>query len=73
MSTINLLKHEDVEYLQGHTNFVYCCDISHDNLYVISSGEDCTVKLWDIEKKTNIHTFYGHLDSIYTCSKYKIF
>ena len=44
----------------GHTGTVTCVAYSSDGKYVLSGGEDRTVKLWDAATGREVRTFTGH-------------
>eukprot|EP00493_Phyllostaurus_siculus_P013213 UN13407 len=35
--------------LSGHTGMVFSCCISSDDRFIVSSSNDCTLKIWDVE------------------------
>ena len=37
--------------LRGHTGSVLCCGINETGTRIISSGEDCTIRLWSLDGK----------------------
>ncbi|XP_076653572.1 THO complex subunit 6 [Halictus rubicundus] len=45
--------------LQGHTDYVHCLSLMGNQL--ASSGEDGTVRLWDLRKKENTNILTPHL------------
>ena len=48
--------------LYGHTARVWAAGFvpSHNDTFVLSVGEDTTLKLWSVERCENVHTFMGH-------------
>ncbi|ETO11923.1 hypothetical protein RFI_25452 [Reticulomyxa filosa] len=52
--------------LEGHRKRVYCINFSQfdGGQYLCSASEDCTVRLWDIEKVRILHVFEGHGHSV---------
>lgn len=52
--------------LVGHQAGVNCLDYCHmaDKPYLVSGGDDCTVKVWDYQTKQCIYTFESHEDDI---------
>eukprot|EP01129_Flabellula_baltica_P015494 TRINITY_DN7917_c0_g1_i1.p1 TRINITY_DN7917_c0_g1~~TRINITY_DN7917_c0_g1_i1.p1 ORF type:complete len:480 (-),score=140.94 TRINITY_DN7917_c0_g1_i1:90-1481(-) len=45
---------EEVMKFQGHTGEILDMDISHDGLYLASSGEDCTVRVFDLRTESEL-------------------
>jgi WD40 repeat protein len=52
--------------LQGHTDFVCSVAITSDNKYVVSGSRDKTVRVWNLDKKTQKAVLQGHTD--FVCS-----
>ncbi len=52
--------------LSSHSGVVRTCGFSHKGDYIISSGHDKTVHVWDIESGKSIQTFKCD-DKTYTC------
>lgn len=52
--------------LTGHNHFVTDLDITNDNVHVISSSWDKTMRLWDIRYGKCIRKFIGHQKEIET-------
>ena len=50
--------------LIGHTDEVTSIAISRDNNIIASGSKDNTVRLWDVETATEIHTYKGHTDNV---------
>ncbi|KAF4656062.1 hypothetical protein FOL46_008010 [Perkinsus olseni] len=50
--------------LVGHSNWVLTCAFSADAASAVSGGEDRTVRVWDIETKTNFACFYDNTLSV---------
>ena len=48
------------EFLLGHTGAIRVFAYSKENSFLASSGEDQTIRLWDLEKKKQVFTFNGH-------------
>ncbi|XP_078044626.1 THO complex subunit 6 [Augochlora pura] len=48
-----------IRSLQGHTDYVHCLSLMGSQL--ASSGEDGTVRLWDLRKKENTNILTPHL------------
>ncbi|XP_014219527.1 WD repeat-containing protein 5B [Copidosoma floridanum] len=50
--------------LVGHTNYVLCCNFSHDGMRVASGSFDETIKIWNVTTGQCIQTLQGHTDLI---------
>ncbi len=50
--------------LEGHTRTVFSVAFSPDGVLLASGSFDDTVKLWDVETRTNIATLEGHTRSV---------
>jgi len=46
--------------LYGHSGPVYSLSFSPDNQYMLSSSEDSTIRLWNLESKMNLVCYKGH-------------
>lgn len=46
--------------LRGHSGRITCVAYSPDGRYILSGGEDRTVRLWDAETGSEIRRFVGH-------------
>jgi WD40 repeat protein len=51
----------EIQTLQGHMNSVNTISFSPDGKYLASGSSDKTVKIWDMELKTEIITLKNHL------------
>ncbi len=51
---------EDVGLLKGHTKAVYGLAFSPDGKRLASASHDMTVRIWDVEAQTELHTLEGH-------------
>lgn len=54
--------------LEGHTNVISGVAFSADGKRVISSSWDKTLRIWDINNRTEIATLSGHRDWVFACS-----
>ena len=52
--------------LEGHTNSVQAVAITSDNKYIISGGNDRTIRIWNLLEKAQETVFEGHNNSIHT-------
>jgi len=50
----------------GHSAWVTAVAVSPDGRFVVSGSKDRTLKVWDLEQRTEIHTLSGHKDSVRT-------
>lgn len=62
-----LISHAAIqEYtLSEHTNYIRSIDISVDGRYIVSAGEDCVAKVWDLSNGSLVRTLttYTEIDS----------
>jgi len=42
-----------------HSVTMWCCDISPDGNYIVSSGDDCRLKIWDTKKTVGFRNVLG--------------
>ncbi|KAL3471942.1 quinon protein alcohol dehydrogenase-like superfamily [Aspergillus californicus] len=50
--------------LRGHTDWVNAVKVDTLSRTVFSASDDCTVRLWDLDTKTCIRTFHGHVGQV---------
>ncbi|KAL6235324.1 putative E3 ubiquitin ligase complex SCF subunit sconB [Aspergillus navahoensis] len=50
--------------LRGHTDWVNAVRVDTSSRTVFSASDDCTVRLWDLDTKTCIRTFHGHVGQV---------
>ena len=46
--------------LRGHDDMVISASFSPDGKLIATSSRDKTIRLWDIDSRKNVHTYYGH-------------
>ena len=46
--------------LRGHRGAVYSVCFNSKGQYLLSSAEDCTVRLWDVDKRSCVVCYHGH-------------
>jgi Tol biopolymer transport system component len=51
---------------QGHTRQVQSADISRDNKFIISGGDDDDLRFWDVATGKEIKTFKGHTMQVWS-------
>jgi WD40 repeat protein len=54
----------DIGLLTGHTKAVYGMAFSPDGSRLASVSHDMTVRIWDVEAQTELHTMEGHTDLV---------
>jgi F-box/WD-40 domain protein MET30 len=50
--------------LKGHTDWVNAVKVDSASRTVFSASDDCTVRLWDLDKKETIRIFEGHVGQV---------
>lgn len=50
--------------LTGHTDTVYCCNVSSCGKYIVSGSFDNTIKVWHFRTGECIRTLVGHIDDV---------
>ncbi|KXX79130.1 putative E3 ubiquitin ligase complex SCF subunit scon-2 [Madurella mycetomatis] len=50
--------------LKGHSDWVNCTRLDINSRTVMSSSDDTTIKLWDLDTKQVIRTFEGHIGHV---------
>ncbi|MEL4895544.1 serine/threonine-protein kinase [Crocosphaera sp. Alani8] len=65
-SQINPLN--NAKTLLGHENIVWSVASSTDGKIAVSGSEDKTIKVWNTETQTLLHTLTGHLDGVRSVS-----
>ena len=49
---------------KGHESFINCLVVTDDSKFIISCGFDTTVRVWNIEDKTQEFVFREHSSSV---------
>ncbi|KAL2008484.1 hypothetical protein VTN00DRAFT_6678 [Thermoascus crustaceus] len=64
--TVKIWNFEDKStfLLRGHTDWVNAVRVDTASRTVFSASDDCTVRLWDLETKTCIRVFEGHVGQV---------
>ncbi|KAL4785410.1 WD40-repeat-containing domain protein [Aspergillus varians] len=64
--TVKIWNFEDKStfLLRGHTDWVNAVRVDTSSRTVFSASDDCTVRLWDLDTKTCIRTFHGHVGQV---------
>ncbi|KAI9837729.1 MAG: hypothetical protein M1819_006663 [Sarea resinae] len=64
--TIKIWNFEDKStfLLRGHTDWVNSVKLDSVSRTVFSASDDCTVRLWDLDTKSCIKTFHGHVGQV---------
>ncbi|CEL04811.1 Putative Sulfur metabolite repression control protein [Aspergillus calidoustus] len=64
--TVKIWNFEDKStcLLRGHTDWVNAVRVDTQSRTVFSASDDCTVRLWDLDTKTCIRTFQGHVGQV---------
>ncbi|TQB70073.1 hypothetical protein MPDQ_000995 [Monascus purpureus] len=50
--------------LRGHTDWVNAVRVDTASRTVFSASDDCTARLWDLDTKRCLRTFYGHVGQV---------
>lgn len=50
--------------LRGHDDWVNSVRLDNESRTLLSASDDCTVKLWDLDTKSVIRTFVGHVGHV---------
>jgi WD40 repeat protein len=51
--------------LEGHNLKINSIAITHDNLYAITTGQDRTLKIWNLVNKTPENVLRGHTRDVF--------
>ena len=65
-TTIKIWNFEDKStfLLRGHTDWVNAVKVDSASRTVFSASDDCTVRLWDLDTKSCIKVFEGHVGQV---------
>jgi len=66
--TLNAITGSKAAILTGHTDSVRSLAFSLDGIFLVSGGDDNTVKLWDVQTGGVVKTFYGHTSYVLSVS-----
>jgi WD40 repeat protein len=53
---------------EGHEFTIWTLSFTPDGRYIISGGQDATVRVWDLHSGSQIHTLIGHRGAVYGIS-----
>lgn len=56
-----------IAVLAGHKLSILCCSISPDGKHVISGSSDNTLRLWDLDQRSEIAAYSGFQNSVTRC------
>jgi WD40 repeat protein len=59
---------EAIQTLRGHTGDINGVAVSPDGRWIVSAGDDTTVRLWDAKTWKPIHKLRGHTSSVSSLS-----
>lgn len=64
--TIRVWNFEDrsTSVLRGHDDWVNAVKVDSASRTVFSASDDCTIRLWDLDTKTTIKVFKGHVGQV---------
>ena len=54
--------------IEGHASYVRSIAITHNNKYIISGGEDKTIRIWNFQKKRQKDILNGHTGYVISLS-----
>ena len=57
----------EVKRLKGHAGCIKTCSFSADGVFMITGGEDRTIRIWNYETKEFICVLRGHTSSVVNC------
>ncbi|MFX1483891.1 MAG: WD40 repeat domain-containing protein [Promethearchaeota archaeon] len=50
---------------EGHEFTVWSVAVTPDGRYIISGGQDATIRIWDLKNEKEVHKFVGHTGPVY--------
>jgi len=65
---LNAITGTQTSALSGHTGYVRSLTFSQDGIFLVSGGNDETIKFWDIQTGGIVKTFHGHTGCVYSVS-----
>lgn len=71
-STVKFWQNENYETLTGHFGPVYGTSLSSCRKWLLSSSEDGTARLWNLDTKSNLVVYKGHQYPVWDCDFSKI-
>ena len=57
----------ELEKHEGHTHAVFCVSFDSSGRLLLTASADKTVKLWDLQSRKVLNTFYEHEQWVYSC------
>ena len=57
----------EIEKHEGHTHAVFCVSFHPSGRMLLTASADKTVKLWDLQSRKVLNTFYEHEQWVYSC------
>ena len=58
----SLREDRELAVLQGHSNQINEIVVTSDLQFLLSAADDCSIKLWDLKSREELHSFTGHPD-----------
>ena len=65
-TTVKIWNFEDKSrfVLRGHTDWVNAVKVDSASRTVFSASDDCTIRLWDLDTKSTMKTYKGHVGQV---------
>ena len=60
--------HSEVTTTLGHASWIWSCAFSPDGHHIVSASDDHTLKLWDAQSGSCLHTLAGHASPARACA-----